>query len=121
MATNTNASTKEAQEHLKAKEKELKKQLEEIEEESPSSDEFRSLDNAPEEDASEADTGTRLNAMKDMLLSQLKKVSNALLKMRHGSYSVCDRCGKPISAERLKVMPEAIYCIDCERELEESE
>lgn len=103
---------------LVQKEQELKDQLEDLKKIDPQSDEYRSLANNQEDDSDESESGNRMAAVRRVIKEQLKQVSNAIHKVRHGSYAVCDRCGKQISQERLEAVPEATYCIDCERELE---
>lgn len=45
----------------------------------------------------------------------LDKSSKALDKIAHGSYGICEVCGKPISSERLKALPHALMCIECKK------
>jgi DnaK suppressor protein len=35
-------------------------------------------------------------------------------RMNEGNYGVCQRCGQPIGAERLKAFPYVAYCIECQ-------
>lgn len=49
----------------------------------------------------------------------LAAVERALVRVTEGTYGVCTRCGKAISAERLEAMPAADLCISC-KEREES-
>ncbi len=51
----------------------------------------------------------------------LLKIDESLRKLREGSYGTCEDCGGEISAERLKVMPFAIFCRDCQEKREELE
>jgi len=51
----------------------------------------------------------------------LLKIDEALRKIKEGSYGLCEDCGEEISAARLKVMPFAIYCKDCQEKREEFE
>jgi DnaK suppressor protein len=44
-----------------------------------------------------------------------ERVARALAKLGEGSYGVCDACGKPIAAARLRAAPESVLCIDCAR------
>jgi RNA polymerase-binding transcription factor DksA len=37
----------------------------------------------------------------------------ALERLRRGTYGVCERCGKPIPAERLEIRPAARTCVTC--------
>ncbi len=54
------------------------------------------------------------------LLENLKKraasVRTALAKLDRGTYGICERCGRPIHADRMAALPEARLCIDCARE-----
>ena len=51
----------------------------------------------------------------------LQKIDEALRKLDEGTYGSCEDCGEEISSERLKIMPFAIYCIDCQERREEIE
>lgn len=101
------------------KQQQLQEQLEDLQVGDPSANEFRVMENSPEDDGDETVVGNRVAATRRVIREQLERVTNALSKLRHGSYSVCDRCGKPISKARLEAVPEATYCIDCERTLED--
>ncbi len=48
----------------------------------------------------------------------LVKIDSAIRKLDEGTYGTCDDCGDEISEERLKVMPFAIYCRDCQEKKE---
>jgi DnaK suppressor protein len=49
------------------------------------------------------------------LRSNLRDVERALSKMETGSFGICERCGEPISTERLEALPWAELCIDCKQ------
>lgn len=49
------------------------------------------------------------------------KIDAALGKLQEGTYGICEDCGGKISEERLKVMPFAIYCRDCQEKIEQLE
>jgi len=51
----------------------------------------------------------------------LQRIDEALRKLNEGTYGICEDCGEEISGERLKIMPFAIYCIDCQERREEIE
>ena len=51
----------------------------------------------------------------------LLKIDEALRKLKEGTYGKCEDCGEEISEKRLKVMPFAIYCIDCKEKREQLE
>jgi DnaK suppressor protein len=42
----------------------------------------------------------------------------ALRRLEEGTYGVCEDCQRPISEERLKAVPFARRCIDCQRHAE---
>ena len=47
---------------------------------------------------------------------RLADVEAALARRATGDYGVCERCGRPIAAERLAARPAARTCIDCARQ-----
>lgn len=55
---------------------------------------------------------TKLN-VEFSLETQLRDVKDALLRMEKGTYGICEKCGKPISPERLKASLEARLCEQC--------
>lgn len=48
----------------------------------------------------------------------LKKIDEALRKIEEGTYGICEMCGDEITEERLKILPFAIYCRDCQEKIE---
>ncbi len=44
---------------------------------------------------------------------QVAALDAALRRLAEGRYGVCDRCGRPIGAERLAARPAALTCIRC--------
>lgn len=52
--------------------------------------------------------------------SVLEQIDAALERIDDGSYGSCVRCGKPISIARLEAIPQATYCMDCQRVEERS-
>ena len=51
----------------------------------------------------------------------LRKIDEALRKLDEGTYGICEDCGEEISEERLKILPFAIYCTDCQERREQIE
>jgi len=49
------------------------------------------------------------------------KIDAALGKLQEGTYGICEDCGGKISKERMKVLPFAIYCRDCQEKVEQLE
>jgi len=46
---------------------------------------------------------------------KLRDINSAFHKIKQGEYGKCERCKKPISLERLKIYPEARFCLKCEK------
>ena len=42
---------------------------------------------------------------------ELKEIDDALRRLDHGSYGICEECGKPIDEARLEAVPWARYCV----------
>jgi DnaK suppressor protein len=47
------------------------------------------------------------------LESGLVRTERALAKLGEGTYGVCDSCGEPIAAGRLRAMPDSVLCVTC--------
>lgn len=67
-----------------------------------------------------ADAGTELFEREKNLTVQhtleqsLQDINDALERMKAGTYGICENCGEPIPEKRLRAMPEARYCIQCQ-------
>ena len=46
----------------------------------------------------------------------IREIDNALEKIEHNKYGICESDGKVISKKRLKAIPWARYCLSCETE-----
>jgi RNA polymerase-binding transcription factor DksA len=55
----------------------------------------------------------QLAALTDQARSHLAELDEALDRLRQGRYGRCERCGRPIGAERLAARPAARTCITC--------
>ncbi len=51
----------------------------------------------------------------------LSKIDKALLKIKDGSFGICEACGAVISPKRLEVRPETTMCIRCKEAQEREE
>jgi len=65
------------------------------------------------EEADEAEEFSNNLGMQDALKGRLQDIESALEKMNRGEYGKCENCGKEISLEVLKVVPESRLCKDC--------
>ena len=52
---------------------------------------------------------------------KLQAIDKALVKLRAGTFGECEACEKLIRKVRLKAIPYAGHCIDCQRREEEGE
>ncbi len=48
----------------------------------------------------------------------LNAINEAMQRIRDNKYGICDSCGKKISMERLKLIPYAIFCLECKERME---
>jgi DnaK suppressor protein len=49
---------------------------------------------------------------------KLLAINEALEKLKEGTYGICEECGEKITPGRLKVMPLARSCVNCQQNLE---
>ncbi len=47
---------------------------------------------------------------------RLKSIEDAVGRLSRGRYGICEQCENEIAVERLKVLPFAVYCVDCQQE-----
>jgi DnaK suppressor protein len=57
--------------------------------------------------------------MMELAARELGLIERALRKLAQGSYGRCEHCGGQIGLPRLEALPYALYCISCQRELEQ--
>lgn len=74
-------------------------------------------------DSQHGDPADRTTINRDVLLALNGKIENELLKcyaalerLDAGTYGICTTCGEDISERRLKALPFALRCIECESE-----
>lgn len=75
------------------------------------------LQDGDDERARDADREVDL-ARSDRSMDELRQIGAALQRLRGQEYGQCLRCGEPIAFERLLYQPEALRCLDCQRQLE---
>jgi DnaK suppressor protein len=49
---------------------------------------------------------------------ELSKIERALLRMKQGTYGVCEGCQTKIPVARLNALPYSTTCVRCQREME---
>lgn len=76
------------------------------------------VDVEPDEGDTEIFEREKAAALMAVLERRLQDIEHALGAIEKGQYGICERCGKPIEPERLEVKPDAILCLNCQREVE---
>jgi DnaK suppressor protein len=59
-------------------------------------------------------------AINSQQLAEYKDIEYALFKMENKTYGICEMCEEDIGEQRLKVKPQAKYCIVCREIVEKS-
>ena len=75
-----------------------------------------------QEETSEADMQEEIElALIEIKTETLRRIDDALARLDAGLYGRCDSCGQEITSSRLRALPFAVRCKDCEeaRELAE--
>ena len=73
-------------------------------------------------ESAEADIQEELEfALVQMKSETLNKVNDALVRLEQGSYGNCFDCGEEIAEKRLRALPFAVRCKDCEESRETAE
>src|SRR5438552_1380439 len=49
---------------------------------------------------------------------ELLQIERSLLRLKQGTYGVCEGCAKKIPVSRLNALPVSTTCIECQREME---
>src|SRR5215210_8192811 len=60
-------------------------------------------------------------ALVQMKSETLNKINDALLRLEQGDYGFCFDCGEEIGEKRLRALPFAVRCKDCEETRENAE
>lgn len=59
-------------------------------------------------------------AINNQQLREFKEIEYALFKIANETYGICEMCEEPIGIQRLKVKPQAKYCIVCREIIEKT-
>lgn len=98
---------------LAALQQERRRLLEELNHHAVVEQEHPTTGNHMADDASEVSEQAKTLALRRHLEGMIQEIDRAIDRAERGAYGICERCGKPISAERLKVKPSACLCIKC--------
>jgi DnaK suppressor protein len=78
-------------------------------------------DASDEADHATISTDTAIEqAITNQQLKELKEIEYALFKIDNETYGICEMCEEPIGVQRLKVKPQAKYCIVCREIVEKT-
>jgi DnaK suppressor protein len=72
-----------------------------------------------DEDSADAGSFT-FEREKDLSIAQnvrdlVEKMAKALDKIEAGTYGMCESCGQPIEAARMKALPHVLLCLKCKK------
>jgi DnaK suppressor protein len=76
---------------------------------------FNGSSASQEEAADEVEEYVTKLPIEHNLEMRLQDINLALEKIKKGTYGRCEKCGEPIPEERLKVYPEARFCLKCNK------
>ncbi len=68
-----------------------------------------------EEAADEVEEYENLKPVEHVLELKLQNINQALEKISKNKYGFCEKCQKPITSLRLKIVPEAKTCLRCKK------
>ncbi len=105
---------------LKKKEKRIKKELNQFARKKKSlKDDYKTrfpiFGRGKDEDAQEVERYESRLSMEHQLELELQRVQRALERISKKKYGFCLVCGRKIRPERLKIYPEAEYCMTCQK------
>lgn len=62
-----------------------------------------------------------LHLLGDSRRDEILKIDEALLRLKEGTYGICQRCGEEIPIGRLELQPHTPYCVECKEDIEKEE
>jgi DnaK suppressor protein len=70
-------------------------------------------------DGSQSTTSREIGwTTRELLVKRVRRLSEALDRLREGAYGICVECEQPLSPARLRAMPEVQTCVGCQSGLE---
>jgi DnaK suppressor protein len=100
---------------LESEHKRFAEELEQVQTSASSSEERR--EGSPfgkrEEEATETLELEKRLVLENRIRQEMSGIDHALEKFEKGTYGLCENCGQPIDPERLEVLPQAAYCVNC--------
>ncbi len=103
---------------IEEEQKKILLQIENLKKDDPFSDPDHASDNAAvDTDVREQVGHDTVEAEIRDLQKRLVDLKNAYLRIQKGRYGVCEKCNNIIPQVRMELVPEARYCIDCEKKM----
>ncbi|MCX7772362.1 MAG: TraR/DksA C4-type zinc finger protein [Clostridia bacterium] len=81
--------------------------------------ELSTYDNHPADIATELFDVEHQMALKKLQQHEVNDIELAKAKIKDGTYGLCEGCGKQIDPKRLELLPQAKFCIECAREVDD--
>jgi len=69
--------------------------------------------------AFEAGSDEMASQLAELDSRELGQIERALIRLKQGTYGLCEACTQKIPVGRLNALPYTTLCIDCQREMEE--
>jgi DnaK suppressor protein len=70
------------------------------------------------EDAATQTVGAILSRLEGQQKHELDEIEDALTRLENGTFGICQNCDGAIPLARLRAMPAARHCLDCQEKLE---
>jgi DnaK suppressor protein len=70
------------------------------------------------EDAGTQAASALLSRLEMRQQRELDEIAEAMIRLGNGTFGLCERCHRPVPLARLRAMPAARHCVDCQKKLE---
>lgn len=113
-----NKSSQQIEALLRTEEEKVRERIVALKKADPFMDPEYADDNAAvDTDVREQESHQRIEAEIKTLEEKLTDIAEALERVHAGSYGRCKRCNADIPEKRLEIIPESVYCVQCESSL----
>ena len=103
--------------YLLRQQKQISENLKEVEKDDPVEESSLVETSEPGTESWLAEGHNRAQALMLQLKNMGADISEALSKIKLGSYGKCQKCGHYIEVRRLLAMPSAKYCLSCSQKI----
>jgi RNA polymerase-binding transcription factor DksA len=74
----------------------------------------------PADEGSETNEIELRSTVNQLETKQIQNIEDAEERLYNGTFGVCENCKTVIPKDRLEAMPEARYCLNCEKQMEKN-